>query len=77
MSERELSETLTSEAMVEAVVEAIRTEQITGRVEYARRVGRQGRLSLARHALDVVCQELGVPDSIDRMLPHECPTDPG
>lgn len=60
-----LAERLTSPEMVETVARAIQDQQVEGRVEYRRRVGYQGRLSLARAALDAVCVELGLPDSLD------------
>lgn len=65
-SER-LSERLTSPEMVEAVARAMADQQLASRVEYKRRVGYHGRLSLARAALDAVCEELGVPDSLDHL----------
>ena len=74
---RALAERLTADAMVEQVAEAVRVAQVSGHVEYKRRVGYHGRLTIARTVLDAICEGLEIPTSIDLLTESPtCPTPP-
>lgn len=75
---RALAERLLSDEMISQVQWAISEAQVHGHVEYKRRVGYHGRVTIARTVLDAICEHLGVPTSIDLLMEqhaHATPTE--